>query len=128
MAADTEPTNYDRVFIILRALSTVKMSSACWTVLIYLIDQQYQYLKQGNYKDGDSVGYGHLAQALQFSKPTVKRAVKWLAEHNIITYERYATKFGNMYHINENPYAWKIPEACLRLLENKVLRLQNNRK
>jgi hypothetical protein len=113
-----ELTNYDKVANLIRALSVVKMPPACWTFLFYQMDQQYNWLdKNGDIKNGDNVGYGHMARVLPYSKRSIKWAVKWLEERNIIFIDPFNftdNPYGNRYHINDNPLTWNIPNGGFR--------------
>ncbi len=98
-------TNFEKSKLITRALVGKRLSPSEWAFCIYLLDQQYGY-KEDKGKDGDSSGYGRIANALHTSTASVKRAVKSLVSRRIIFREINATHFGNRYKFNENTDDW----------------------
>jgi hypothetical protein len=99
------PIPQDMLHLITKVSSFMKASTI--TVLLYQLDQEFGYLDEdGNVKDGDSSGYGHIGKRLNMHKDTSIKAMNELVKRNIVEKTIQATKYGNYYKINRNLAEW----------------------
>lgn len=101
----SQETNFDIVKRIHKAAYKLDLTSAAFKVLLYQLDQEFGFIRNGKVKDGDVIGHLRRSKHLGISRSTEFRAISELEKLNVITItpNRY---LPNCYHINRDTSTW----------------------
>jgi hypothetical protein len=96
-------SNFEKVKYLINGIVTLAphLSGSEYGFLFYLLNQQYGHIRNGETKDGDYAGYGHISKALSISKKSAQIAANRLASKGIIL-KSPGNKYGNHYSFNED--------------------------
>lgn len=95
-------SNFAKVKRVLNSLDKISplLSSVEYAFVIHLLTQQYRYIRNGKAKDGDYIGYKHIAKSLNISKTSAQNAIRRLTSKGIIL-KSPGNQYGNHYSFNE---------------------------
>jgi hypothetical protein len=103
----SQGTNFDIVKRLIKATWRFDMSPLALRLLLYQIDQEFCFIRNGKIKDGDVIGHLRRSKHLNVSRRGEIKAIMELEELNIFTIDRKYLS-TNRYHINRDPLTWGI--------------------
>jgi hypothetical protein len=101
----SQETNFDIVKKLIKSTFKLNITLIPLRLLLYQIDQEFGFIRNGKVKDGDVIGHLRRSKHLNISRRSEIRAVKELESLNIFIVDRkhLAT---NHYHINRDTSTW----------------------
>jgi hypothetical protein len=105
-------TNFEIVQDLLRYIWRLGITGSAFRVLLYQVDQEFCYIRDGKTKDGDKVCHRTRCRHIGITYSTDSLAIKELELLNVISVER-KHRIANRYHINRDTSTWilqNIPE------------------
>jgi len=102
----SQETNYEIAQRLTRAACKANTTHLALRILIYQIDQEFGFIKNGNIKDGDLVGHAIRSKFLEVTRRGDIKAMNELEALNILKIDRQPNR-ANRYHINRDTSTWK---------------------
>ena len=101
----SQDTNFDVVKNILKSAWKLDITLISLRLLLYQIDQEFGFIRNGKVKDGDKIGHMRRSKHLNISRRSGIRAVKELESLNVFIVDRKYLS-TNRYHINRDTSTW----------------------
>jgi hypothetical protein len=101
----SQETNFDIVKRLIRIAWDLDITPLALRLLLYQIDQEFCFVRNGKTKDGDVIGHLRRSRHLRVSRQGEIDATMELEKRNILQIDRkhHAT---NRYHINRDTATW----------------------
>jgi hypothetical protein len=106
----SQDTNFDTVKNILKSAWKLDITLISLRLLLYQIDQEFGFIRNGKVKDGDKIGHLRRSRHLDISRRSGIRAVKELESLNVFIVDRKYLS-TNRYHINRDTSTWTLSSA-----------------
>jgi hypothetical protein len=106
----SQETNFDVVKRLIKIAWDLDITPLALRLLLYQIDQEFCFVRNGKVKDGDVIGHLRRSRHLKVSRQGEIDATMELEKRNIIQISRshHAT---NRYHINRDITTWILSSA-----------------
>lgn len=101
----SQDTNFDIVKSLIKSAWKLDITLIALRLLLYQIDQEFGFIRNGKVKDGDKIGHLRRSKHLNISRRSGIRAVKELELLNVFIVDRKYLS-TNLYHINRDTSTW----------------------
>jgi hypothetical protein len=100
-----DDSNYDKIKKLVRVSRLLRITGSAFNVLLYQIDQEFGFIKNGEQKDGDLISHMTRSRHLGISIDQDTDATKLLSKLNVLVVDKRHRRVST-YHINQDLSSW----------------------